>query len=196
MLYRRGQSASSITGTIDQQMLSSLGLNPLGITDDELAAVKMGSEEAQLINAALEHVTLRVPVGLLRTQIYISKMSLFSIVPQDVLKEVADMKIHQRFHKIKSCITSPVSCQCRVCNKLDTWGKEWMENPNYENRKFVSLLMTCRQLDTTDAYNQIGGQLLLGITEFALHKAELHASQWYLECVHGARSGVLAIYRF
>ena len=81
MLYTRGQSglaASSVTGTVDQQMLSSLGLNPLGITDDELDAVEMRSEEAKLINAALNHVTLSVLIGLLQTQIYISKMCLFS----------------------------------------------------------------------------------------------------------------------
>ena len=46
--------------------------------------------------------------------------------------------------------------------------------------------MTCREVDTTlptDAYDQTGSQLLLGITEFVLHKAELHASQGYLKCV-------------
>ena len=35
----------------------------------------------------------------------------------------------------------------------------------------------------TEAYDQTGSQLLLGITEFVLHKAELHASQGYLKCV-------------
>ena len=131
MLYKKGQSSiAASTGTVDQQMLSSLGLNPLGITDDELAAVEMRSEEAKLINAALEHVTLTVPIGLLQKEIYISKMGLFSIVPQEVLKETENMTVQQRFHKLKSCITSPISCQCMVCNKLDAWGKEWTENPN------------------------------------------------------------------
>ena len=97
MAYKKGQcgiAASYVRGTIDQQMLSSLGLNPLNITTDELAAIEMTNDEAKLICGVLEHVTLSVPVGSLKKTIYISKICLFSIVLLEVLTETEDMTIY------------------------------------------------------------------------------------------------------
>ena len=78
MAYKKGQcgiAASYVRGTIDQQMLSSLGLNPLNITTDKLAAIEMTNDEAKLICGVLEHVTLSVPVGSIKkTILYIQDM--------------------------------------------------------------------------------------------------------------------------
>ena len=125
------------------------GNEPLCITVEELAAIDTRSEDAQLINAALEHVTLTTTAGLLEDQIYISKMHLYSLVPQETLRRTSSMTVHKRFHELKACVTSPTPCECMVCDKLDTWQQEWEENPNYDKRKLVSLLLTCLQVDTT-----------------------------------------------
>ena len=189
MPFVKGQSgiaASTVIDTVDLGMLSSLGMNPLCITAEELAAIDMCSEDAQLINAALEHVTLTTTAGLLEDQIYISKIHLYSLVPQETLRRTSSMTVHKRFHELKACVTSPTPCECMVCDKLDTWQQEWEENPNYDKRKLVSLLLTCLQVDTTlctEAFDQTGGELLWNLTQFALHKAELHASLPFLKCV-------------
>lgn len=187
--YKKGQcgiAPSSISGTVDQEILSSLGLNPLSISDDELSAIEINGDETQLITAALEHVTVSIQDGHMETSIFLSKMQLYSYVPSDAFREAQNMGLTQRFQKFKSFVTSPVICGCSVCSKIEKWGEEWEKNPHYEKSTLVVLLSTCREIDVTlptEAYDQSGSELLLAMTEFTLYKSKLHYCKAFLKCV-------------
>ena len=146
----------------------------------------MTNDEAELINAALEHVTISVQVGHRKTKFFLGKMQLFLCVPPNILKEAENMKLAQRFQKFKTFVTEPITCECFVCSKLEKWREEWVKTPHYEKRTFLLLLSTCRQVDVTlptEAYDQSGSQLLLAITEFTHYKSKLHYCQAFLKCV-------------